>query len=73
MLGLWRRLVGYFRPTVYDTALFYSVAELEQLLQLVADEGAHIVWRTTLFPRWWREPWPSMPWGGLIAMALHQP
>ena len=70
LLGLQRRLVGLFRPTIYDTAHFYGVTELRQLLRSVAGGRAHIVWRTTLFPRAW--PWAQMPlpWGGLIGMAL---
>jgi ubiquinone/menaquinone biosynthesis C-methylase UbiE len=72
-LGLWHQLVGFFRPTVYDTALFYSVWEVKRLLRSVADERARIVWRTTLFPRWWPRPWANLPWGGFIAMALLLP
>jgi ubiquinone/menaquinone biosynthesis C-methylase UbiE len=70
LLGLQRRLAGLFRPTVYDAARFYSVSELKRLLQLVAGEQAHIVWRSTLFPRCW--PWPQarLPWGGFIGMAM---
>jgi len=70
VLGLQRRLAGLFRPTVYDAARFYSVGELKRLLQLIAGEKAHIVWRTTLFPRGW--PWQQarFPWGGFIGMAL---
>ena len=72
-LGLWRRLVGFFRPTVYGTARFYGVGEAKRLLRSVADERGRIVWRSTLFPRWW--PWPraDLPWGGFIAMALLLP
>jgi SAM-dependent methyltransferase len=70
LLGLQRRLAGLFRPTVYDAAHFYGVGELKRLLRSAAGEQAHIVWRTTLFPRGW--PWPQMrlPWGGFIGMAL---
>jgi SAM-dependent methyltransferase len=78
LLGLQRRLAGLFRPSVYDAARFYGVGELKRLLRLVArdvlslprGEKARIVWRTTLFPRWW--PWPQarLPWGGFIGMVL---
>lgn len=70
LLGLIRRLVGLFRPTVYDAARFYGVGELKRLLWSVAGEGARILWRTTLFPRGC--PWEqaALPWGGFIGMAL---
>jgi ubiquinone/menaquinone biosynthesis C-methylase UbiE len=75
VLGLQRRLVGLFRPTVYDAARFYSVGELKRLAtggstRLIAGEQARVVWRTTLFPRGW--PWPQarLPWGGFVGMAL---
>ena len=73
VLGLQRRLVGLFRPTVYDAARFYGVGELERLLRSIAGEKAHIVWHTTLFPRGW--PWKrsALPWGGFIGMALLTP
>lgn len=70
VLGIWRRLVGLFRPTVYDAGRFYGVGELKQLLRTVSGGWGRIVWRTTLFPRWlpWRRA--TVPWGGLIAIAL---
>lgn len=70
LLGLQRRLVGLFRPTVYDAAHFYGVGELKRVLRSVVGGKAHIVWRTTLFPRGW--PWSQarLPWGGFIGMAL---
>ena len=70
LLGLQRRLVGLFRPTVYDAARFYGMGELKRLLRSVAGETGNIVWQTTLFPRCW--PWPQarLPWGGFIGMAL---
>ena len=73
VLGLQRRLVGLFRPTVYDAARFYGVGELERLLRSIAGEMADIVWHTTLFPRGW--PWKrsALPWGGFIGMALITP
>jgi SAM-dependent methyltransferase len=69
-LSLRRRLAGLFRRTVYDGAHFYGVSELKRLLRLIAGEKAHVVWRTTLFPRGW--PWAQarLPWGGFIGMAL---
>ncbi|MGD2147685.1 MAG: class I SAM-dependent methyltransferase [Anaerolineae bacterium] len=72
-LGLWRRLVALFRPTVYGMARFYSVREAKRLLRSVADGRGRIEWRSTLFPRWW--PWPraDLPWGGFVAMALLLP
>ena len=66
VLGLWRRLDGYFRPTVYDTARFCGVRELARRLQSSAQ--CRIEWSTTLFPRWW--PRSHLPWGGFIGMAL---
>jgi ferredoxin len=70
LLGLQRRLVGLFRPTVYDAARFYGVGELKRLLWSIAGERTRIVWRSTLFPRCW--PWSQarLPWGGFIGMAL---
>jgi len=70
VLGLQRRLVGLFRPTVYNAAHFYGVGELKRLLRSAAGGQARIVWHTTLFPRGW--PWSqaSLPWGGFIGMAL---
>lgn len=69
-LGLWRRLAGCFRPTVYDAAHFYGVGELGRLLRSVTQGAGHIVWHTTLFPRWWPFPKAQQPWGAFIAMAL---
>jgi ubiquinone/menaquinone biosynthesis C-methylase UbiE len=70
VLNLQRRLAGLFRRTVYDSARFYGVGELERLLRSVAGGKARIVWRITLFPRGW--PWAQarLPWGGFIGMAL---
>jgi ubiquinone/menaquinone biosynthesis C-methylase UbiE len=70
VLGLQRRLEGFLRPTVYNSAHFYGVGELERLLRSVAGGKAHIVWRTTLFPHGW--PWSQtrLPWGGFIGMVL---
>jgi SAM-dependent methyltransferase len=70
VLGLRRRWEGFFRPTVYNSAHFYGVGELERLLRSVAGGKAHVVWRTTLFPRGW--PWSParLPWGGFIGMVL---
>jgi ubiquinone/menaquinone biosynthesis C-methylase UbiE len=70
VLGLQRRLAGLFRRTVYDAAHFYGVSELKRLLRSVTGGKGHIVWRTTLFPRWW--PWSQarLPGGGFIGIAL---
>jgi SAM-dependent methyltransferase len=70
LLGLQRRLVGLFRPTVYDAARFYGVGELKRLLWPIAEKQTRIVWRSTLFPRCW--PWRQarLPWGGFIGMVL---
>jgi ubiquinone/menaquinone biosynthesis C-methylase UbiE len=70
LLGLHRRIVGLFRPTVYDDAHFHNVGELQLLLRSVAGEEGCIVWYTTLFRRWW--PWPQtrLLWGGFIGMAM---
>jgi SAM-dependent methyltransferase len=73
LLGLRRRLRGLLRSTVYDQARFYGVRALERRLRAVADDAGLVVWRTTLFPCW-EQPWPQahLPWGGFIAIALHQ-
>ncbi len=73
LLGLRRRLSGLFRSTLYDYARFYGVRALERRLRAAADNAGRVVWRTTLFPCWER-PWPQahLPWGGFIAIALHQ-
>jgi len=73
-----RRLFGLFRPSIYQTARFYGVGELRQLLHRTArdvwddaqDERGQVIWHTTLFPRW--APWKraKLPCGGLIVMAL---
>lgn len=73
VLGLKRRCVEVFRPTVYNTAHFYGVGELKRLLKSVAGVKTPIVWHTTLFPRRWPYPRPTWPWGGFIAMALFVP
>lgn len=81
ILALRRRLVGLFRPTVYETARFYSVGELRGLLYAAAakaEDGARgddgrVVWHTTLFPRWVRWKRAQLACGGLIAMALLLP
>jgi ubiquinone/menaquinone biosynthesis C-methylase UbiE len=69
-LGLWRRLVGLIRPTVYEAARFFGLAELKRLLWSVAGEEAGIAWRIGLFPRGWPGGLAQMPWGGFIGMAL---
>jgi len=70
LLRLQRWAAGLLRQTIYDTAHFYGVSELRKRLRSVSPEGAHIVWRTTLYPRWW--PWlqAHLPWGGFTVMAL---
>ncbi|MBC7227176.1 MAG: class I SAM-dependent methyltransferase [Thermoflexales bacterium] len=70
LLGLSRRLAGLRRRTVYDTAHFYGVGELKQLLRSVAGEKVHIQWRTTLFPRGYPSERSRLPWGGFIGMAV---
>jgi len=82
-LGLQRRLAGLLHPTIYDAAHFYGVGELKRLLRSVTGGKGHIVWHTTLFPRWMQRtlrtlpmrpqwPWSSvnLPWRGFIGMAL---
>lgn len=75
-LGVQRRIRGWFYPTIYNTAHFYTVFELKRLLQSTLDstwitEGeAQIRWYTTLFPSWWPCKGNHEPWGGFIAMAL---
>jgi ubiquinone/menaquinone biosynthesis C-methylase UbiE len=73
VLGLKRRCMELFRPTVYHTAHFYGVGELKRLLKSVAGVKAPIVWHTTLFPPRWPCPRSTWPWGGFIAMALLVP
>lgn len=74
-LGLQRQIEGWFRPTIYDAAHFYTVCELRHLLQALGtalhiDREAEINWHTTLFPPWWPCKSEGQPWGGFIAMAL---
>jgi ubiquinone/menaquinone biosynthesis C-methylase UbiE len=73
VLGLQRQLAGLFHQTVYAAAHFYGVGELKRLLRSVTSGKGHIVWHTTLFPRWWPCPQESLPWGGFIGMALLHP
>jgi len=71
LLGLQRRLVSLFRPTVYDAARFYGVGELKRLaIRSIAGKRARVVWRSTLFPRCWSWPQARLPWGGFIGMAV---
>ena len=69
-LGIQRQVVRLLRPTLYADAHFYGVGKLVRLLRTVAGPGATVIWRTTLFPRWW--PWPRarQRWGSFIAAAL---
>ena len=69
-LGLLRRLAALRRPTVYDAARFFGLAELGRLLRSVAMEDARIVWRQALLPRGWPRAPNCIPWGGFIGMAL---
>jgi ubiquinone/menaquinone biosynthesis C-methylase UbiE len=74
LLGLKRRLMELFRPTVYHTAHFYSVGELKRFLKSVAGAKARIVWQTTLCAPQWACPQQSTwPWGGFIVMGLLLP
>jgi len=54
-----------FADGAFDLTAFSTTLEF-----LERPREGHIVWRTTLFPRWW--PWSqaSPPWGGFIGMAL---
>ncbi|MGC9356678.1 MAG: class I SAM-dependent methyltransferase [Anaerolineae bacterium] len=70
VLGFWRRLLGCLRTTIYDAARFYSVRQLERCLRSVAQGRGSILWRTTLYPRWWPCDGANQPWGGFIAIAL---
>lgn len=69
-LGVSRRLAGFRRQTLYATAHFYGVAELRRVLRAAAPHNGRVLWRTTLFPRWWPFASTAQPWGGFIAMAL---
>jgi ubiquinone/menaquinone biosynthesis C-methylase UbiE len=73
LLGLKRRLVEHYKPSVYHAAHFYGVGELNSLLTSVAGPRAQIVWHTTLLPCQWPSPQSAVPWGGFIAMALLAP
>jgi len=44
VLGLQRRLAGFFRPTVYDAAHFYGVGELKRLLRERPGAQASLPW-----------------------------
>jgi SAM-dependent methyltransferase len=69
-LGLRRRLAGLRRSTVYSSARFFGLGELERLLRSVSGEEACILWRTALLPRCWPRALAQVPWGGFIGMAL---
>lgn len=69
-LGIERRLAGLFQPSVYDTAHFYSVRELERLLRSLTGGQARLMWETTLLPAWWPKPAHNCRCGSFIAMAL---
>lgn len=70
-LGLWRRLVGWWRPTVYRAAHFFRVAELARLLQDVAGEDAALQWERGLYPRGWPRALSHGAGAGFIGVALH--
>jgi ubiquinone/menaquinone biosynthesis C-methylase UbiE len=86
ILALRRRVIGLFRPSIYQTARFYGVGALKRLLRsLVGDslrnmrrhsarrERSRILWNTTLFPQWLPLQRARLPWGGFIAIALSLP
>jgi hypothetical protein len=56
--------------TVYDAAHFYGVEELKRRLRSVTGGKAHVVWRTTLFPRRWPCSQAGPRRGGFIGVAL---
>lgn len=69
-LGIRRQVARLFRPSLYDTAHFYSIRELKRLLRTAAGERARLMWQTTLVPDWWPKWAPHRRWGGFIALAL---
>jgi SAM-dependent methyltransferase len=49
--ALWRRVRGWFRPSVYRAARFYTVGELATLTRAAAgSRWAEFTWQATLFP-----------------------
>lgn len=70
LLGLWRRLKGPFRPSIYGAASFYGVGELKEMLWKSIGRQVSIAWRTTLFPRPLSFLDVALPWGGFIGMSI---
>lgn len=70
LMGLQCRLVGLFRPAIFDTARFYGVGELSRLVRRAVGQVSLLTWDTTLWPR----PLPltgrRFPWGGFIGMSV---
>ncbi|MGQ9585192.1 MAG: class I SAM-dependent methyltransferase [Anaerolineae bacterium] len=70
LLGLKRRIEGWFRPSAYREARFYSVPRLRRLLQESLGEEVSWDWCTTLYPAWFPWQMTRLPWGGLIGMRV---
>lgn len=69
-LGWMRRVEGWFRPSLYREARFYSVPQLKRLLRDAFGRGEWISWRTTLYPSWFPVEQAPLPWGGFIGLAV---
>ena len=71
ILGWTRRVKGWFRPSLYREARFYSVLRLRRLLrEALGQEGQRMAWRTTLYPSWFPVEQAPFPWGGFIGLAV---
>jgi ubiquinone/menaquinone biosynthesis C-methylase UbiE len=53
---------------IWNSARFYTPAELKRLVLETVGDGVEIIWRTTLWP-FWPGALP-LPWGGFIGMAV---
>jgi ubiquinone/menaquinone biosynthesis C-methylase UbiE len=71
LMGIARRLEGLFKPTIYNNAHFYSVAELARLVRrTLSYRKKKLFWRTTLFPKLAPLKESALPFGGFIGMRV---
>jgi len=63
-----RRVRGWFKPSIYSGAQFYSAPRLKRLLREVLGPSVRVTWRTTLYPTWFPREEASLPWGGFLGM-----
>jgi len=64
-----RRLQTHFRPSIYDTARFYTPGEARRLVQRTAGRPLTIRWGTTLWPRGLPLEGGPLPGGAFIGLA----